>query len=141
GRTEVEMRKIEEAAKKIPGVKHTVSISGQSVLLGANAPNFGSMYVMLEDFHKRTREGLTGDHLAGLLQDELARATGAGIVNVFGAPPVGGLGTAGGFKIIIEDRGDSGLAALEDVSHAAANRGRQDGGLVGLFTSFRANTP
>ncbi len=32
---------------------HTVAIAGQSLLLNANAPNFGSMYVMLDDFHHR----------------------------------------------------------------------------------------
>ena len=35
-----------------PGVKHTVAIAGQSILLNANAPNFGAMYVMLDDFHR-----------------------------------------------------------------------------------------
>ena len=37
----------------MPGVKHTVAIAGQSILLNANAPNFGAMYVMLDDFHNR----------------------------------------------------------------------------------------
>ena len=49
------MRRIEEIAGKTPGVKHTVAIAGQSILLGANAPNFGAMYVMLDDFHERDR--------------------------------------------------------------------------------------
>jgi multidrug efflux pump subunit AcrB len=141
GRTEEVMRKIEQIALKTPGVKHTVSISGQSILLGANASNFGSMYVMLDDFHERTKEGLSGEVISKRLQDELGRATGNAVINVFGAPPVGGLGTAGGFKMIVEDRGDSGLDALQDVSMRAADRGRRDGGLDGLFTSFRANTP
>ena len=38
------------------------------------------------------------------------------IVNIFPAPPVEGLGTAGGFKIIVEDRGNEGLDALQDVA-------------------------
>ena len=47
------MQQIEEIALKIAGVKHTVAIAGQSILLNANAPNFGAMYVMLKDFHER----------------------------------------------------------------------------------------
>ena len=39
---------VEEIASGIPGVKHTVAIAGQSLLLNANAPNFGSIYVMLD---------------------------------------------------------------------------------------------
>ena len=39
--------------RTIPGVKHTQSISGQSMLLSANGSNFGSMFVILDEFEKR----------------------------------------------------------------------------------------
>ena len=58
------MHRIEAIArdpKRHPGVNHTVAIAGQSILLSANAPNFGAMYVMLDDFHERTAAGLSGD--------------------------------------------------------------------------------
>ncbi len=54
-RTRVTMHSIERIAATIPGVKHTVTIAGQSILLGATAPNFGAMYVMLDDFHHRAK--------------------------------------------------------------------------------------
>ncbi len=53
GRTEDMMAHIEKLALDTPGIKHTVAISGQSISLSANAPNFGAMYVMLDDFHHR----------------------------------------------------------------------------------------
>ena len=56
GRKQV-MRRLDEIALKTPGVKHTVAIAGQSILLSANAPNFGAMYVMLDDFHHRLDPG------------------------------------------------------------------------------------
>ena len=59
------MARIEEIARETPGVAHTVGISGQSLILNANAPNLGSMYVMLEDFDKRRRPELTADAIAG----------------------------------------------------------------------------
>ncbi len=37
-RTQKVMQRIEEIAGKTPGIKHTVSIAGQSILLNANAP-------------------------------------------------------------------------------------------------------
>jgi len=135
------MRRIEALAKKQPGVAHTVAISGQSLLLNANAPNFGSMYVMLEDFHRRRKPSLSGDAIAESLRATLQDEVIDGLVNVFGAPPVEGLGTAGGFKIIVEDRGDSGLDALQSVAEKVVSTGEDDPGLQGLFTSFRANTP
>src|SRR5262249_10899008 len=45
-RTNQVMRRIEAIALKTPGVKHTVAVAGQSILLNANAPNFGAMFVM-----------------------------------------------------------------------------------------------
>ena len=50
-----QMRRLEEIARQTPGVEHTVAIAGQSLLLNANAPNFGSMYVMLDEFHAPPR--------------------------------------------------------------------------------------
>jgi hydrophobe/amphiphile efflux-1 (HAE1) family protein len=140
-RTDRVMRRIEELAGGSPGVAHTVAVAGQSILLNANAPNFGAMYVMLQDFHERTAGGLTGDAIAAQLQEKFQREVPDGIINVFGAPPVDGLGTAGGFKIIVEDRGDSGLNTLESAGDKVVVAGQETGQLQGLFTSFRANTP
>ena len=47
------MAHIESLARSMPGVDHTVGVSGQSLLLNANAPNLGSLYIMLEEFSHR----------------------------------------------------------------------------------------
>jgi multidrug efflux pump subunit AcrB len=140
-RTQRVMRRIEAIANGTKGVKHTVAITGQSILLSANAPNFGAMYVMLDDFHHRTSPKLSGPALAARLQASFQEEIKDGLVNVFGAPPVDGLGTAGGFKLIVEDRGDSGLRALQDVGERIVGEGGQIPSLQGLFSSFRADTP
>ncbi len=140
-KTQQVMRRVERIALRTPGVAHTVAIAGQSILLNANAPNFGAMYVMLKDFHHRTEPDLQGaaisEKLQAALQDEIIEAR----LNVFGAPPVEGLGTAGGFKVVIEDRGDSGLDAIQQATEKTVIEGNRTEELQGLFTSFRANTP
>jgi multidrug efflux pump len=140
-RTQEVVQQIEEIARQDPGVEHTVAIAGQSILLNANAPNFGAMYVMLKDFHQRASEDLTGDAIAARLQSALQQSIPDAQVNVFGAPPIDGLGTAGGFKIVVEDRGDSGLPALQAEAEKRIALGQEMPGLQGLYTSFRANTP
>jgi hydrophobe/amphiphile efflux-1 (HAE1) family protein len=140
-RTARVMHDIEAIAGRTPGVKHTVAIAGQSVLLNANAPNFGAMYLMLDDFHRRTKPDLSGDALALKLQSTLQAKIGDGLVNVFGAPPVEGLGTAGGFKLVVEDRGDTGMDSLQSVADKVVDSGNHSPDLRDLFTSFRANTP
>jgi hydrophobe/amphiphile efflux-1 (HAE1) family protein len=140
-RTEQVMAQIESVAQDAPGVKHTVAIAGRSLLLGANAPNFGSMFVMLDDFHDRLDQRLSSDAIAAALEIRLRDEIGNAIVNIVGAPPVEGLGTAGGFKIVVEDRGDSGADALQSVAERIVQTGNRTAGLQGLFTSVRADTP
>ncbi|HEY7309984.1 MAG TPA: efflux RND transporter permease subunit [Gemmataceae bacterium] len=140
-RTQDVVGRIEKIALETPGVKHTVAISGQSILLGANASNFGALYLMLDEFDDRTRPDLTSDAIAASLQERLTRELPTAIVNIFGAPPVEGLGTAGGFKIIVQDIDDDNLASLQKTADAVVEAGESDPHLQGVFTSFRANTP
>jgi multidrug efflux pump subunit AcrB len=140
-RTEEVMQRIEALALQAPGVKHTVAVAGQSMLLNANAPNFGAMFVMLDDFHRRTARDLSGDAIATRLQTVLQKEIKNGLINVFGPPPLDGLGTAGGFKVVVEDRGDTGPKSLQDVADAIVASGAATPDLRSMFTSFRANTP
>jgi multidrug efflux pump subunit AcrB len=140
-RTQQVMERIEQIALATPGVKNTVAVAGQSMVLNANAPNFGSLFVMLDEFPKRTKRSLSGDAIAERLQTELQKDIPDGIVNVFGAPPLEGLGTTGGFKIVIEDRSDLGMIQLQNVTEDVVVNGAQTPGLKGVYTSFRANTP
>ena len=73
----------------MPGVTHTLSIAGQSILMNANAPNFGAMYVMLDDFHTGPSMVLTGPVDASQVQDTLQNEIQDGLVNVFERPSGG----------------------------------------------------
>ncbi len=82
-RTRRLMARIETLARQTPGVAHTVGISGQSLILGANAPNLGSMYVMLKPFEERrgadqTRRRHRG-HASPALSQGGARGDGDGL--------------------------------------------------------------
>src|SRR5207302_2019178 len=91
-----------DASAGIPGVEHTVGISGQSLLLNANAPNLGSMYVMLKPFDRRGGRDGSADAIARTIEERCRKEVRGSEVKAFGAPPIEGLGTTGGFKIIIE---------------------------------------
>jgi multidrug efflux pump len=140
-RTDEVVQRIGAAARDTPGIKDAVAISGQSILLNANSPNFGALYLMLDDFHSRTLRHLSADTIAATLQKRLHTEVPEALVTIFGAPPVEGLGTAGGFKIIVQDRGDTGLAALQESADDVIHNGSGDPRLQRLFSSFRADTP
>jgi multidrug efflux pump len=141
GRTEQQMRLLEDTAKHVPGVKHTVTVSGQSVLIGTNAPNFGTLYVMLDEFPNRLNHELSADAIAIKLQKELAEAVPGAEITVLGAPPVDGLGNAGGFKLIIEDPNDTGAKSLEEAGRGLVAAANEEQELRDAFTGFRADTP
>src|SRR5205814_8517235 len=107
-RTKEIVDRLEKMAKDTPGVEHTVTVSGQSLILNANAPNLGSIYVMLKEF--KDRPGITADSVAARLRTRCRDEVREALVTVFGAPPIDGLGTTGGFKLMIEDRGNLGVA-------------------------------
>ena len=140
-RTQKVIDQIGTLARNTPGVAHTVGISGQSLILNANAPNLGSLYVMLDGFSHRRRANLSADAIAADLRDRCQRDVREAIVTAFGAPPIDGLGTTGGFKLVLEDRGNLGLAELERVANQIVARGNKTPGLQGLFNSSGANTP
>ncbi len=141
GRTEEQMRLLEDVARQTPGVRHTVTVSGQSILLGTNAPNFGTLYVMLDDFPNRRSHELSADAIAAKLQTELGHAVPGSDITVLGAPPVDGLGNAGGFKLIVEDPNATGAQALEEAGRLIVNAAGQEPELRDVFTGFRADTP
>jgi multidrug efflux pump len=150
--TERVVERMEKIALTTPGVHDAVAISGQSILLNANSPNFGALYLMLDSFEDRTRPELSGDVIAADLQgrfEALEREENS-TVAIFGAAPVEGLGTAGGFKIVIQNRGDNtpeelnNLQQTADAVVASASEGPPRAGdpnLKRAFTSFRADTP
>ncbi|MDB5343942.1 MAG: cation/multidrug efflux pump [Schlesneria sp.] len=140
-RTQEVMERIEALARKTDGVAHTVGISGQSLILNATAPNYGSMYVLFKEFKDRRRGKLTADVIAASLRDQCQQQVSDAVVTTFSPPPVDGLGTTGGFKIVIEDRGNLGSAELQKVSDQIVADGNETKGLQGLFNSARADTP
>ena len=107
----------------------------------ANGLNFATMFVVLDEFHNRHDHDLHGDVIAVKLRAELFRRVEGASASVFPPPPVDGLGSAGGFKVMIRDRAAQGLPAIQAATDTVVSDGNQAPGLVGLFTPFRSNTP
>jgi multidrug efflux pump subunit AcrB len=132
---------VEQIARDTEGVGHTLSIPGQSVILNAVSSNFGSMFVILKPFEERHGADEYADAVAAKIRQRCYEKIEEARVSIFGAPPVDGLGMAGGFKLMVEDRGGGSLAVLQGQADNLAEEGNKQPGLVGLFNGFRANTP
>jgi multidrug efflux pump len=142
-RTEQAAQAVDEVARKIPGVKHAVAVAGNSAVLGGNAANLATVYVMLDPFESRYDPAKTADAIAARLRADCETTVLRAEVTVFPAPPVDGLGAAGGYRLMVEDRDGTdetgrGLQAAAERSVAGAVDSPH---LTGAFSGFRADTP
>jgi multidrug efflux pump len=141
-RTDRAVRQVDDIARGIPGVRHTIAVAGQSQLLGANAPNFGTLYVMLEPFEDRAGDPeRTADAVMAKLQAACDERVSDAVVSVFGAPPVDGLGATGGVKLMVEDRGNPDAKLLQATAEQVVAAAAAQPDLQNVFTGFRADTP
>lgn len=140
-RTREVIKKIESIALETRGVKNVNSVAGNSFLLSAYGSNFGSMFIILKPFHERQSHELRADAILLELKNRYAAEVPEAEINVFPPPAVSGLGRGGGFKLMVEDRGDNGLATLQTQTDNLVKLGRQQPGLTGLFTVYKANSP
>ena len=102
--------------------------------------NAAAIFVTLAPFEERDAKGLRGPVVLAELRKKLSQIRD-GFVAVFPPPPVQGLGTAGGYKLYVQDRASQGSAALQSATDALVAAGNSDPALRGLFTTFRASTP
>ncbi len=139
-RTEKVMREMADAAMNEKGVKSAVQFPGLSVNGFVNSASAGIVFVTLEDFDKRTDPSLSAGAIAGRLQQKFGAIQDA-FIAIFPPPPVRGLGTTGGFKLQVEDRGDQGYKALDDVMNQVKMKAYQDPALMMVYSNYNVNVP
>jgi len=137
-RTEDVIRRMGEIAMKTPGVEHAVAFPGLSINGFTNSSSSGIVFTPLKDFDQR--KNLTAAQIAGQLNAQFAQIEDAFIV-MFPPPPVQGLGTTGGFKLQLEDRGGLGYETLDQGLKAFMAKASKAPELAGLFSSYQVNVP
>jgi multidrug efflux pump len=140
-RTRAALSKVDEIARNTKGVAHTLTVAGMSFVQGANGSNFGSMFITLDPFAERNKPDLTDEAIMARLRPQWARQVKDAQVLAFGAPPIPGLSVAGGFKLMVEDRGGLGLSILDRQTDGLIRKLQKLPALVGVSTQFRSTTP
>jgi multidrug efflux pump len=139
-RTDAVMRRASEIIHATPGTQFAVAIAGFSGATRANSANTGAIFVGAKPFEERAEHGPTAAELTATLRQRLGEIEEADLF-VIQPPPVRGIGTAGGFKLLVEDRRDAGFEALQEATDAYLDAARRDPEVTGLFSPFRARTP
>jgi len=139
-RTEEVVRRMGDVMAKNPNIETTLAFPGLSINGFTNSSNAGIAFAMLKPFDQRKRADQSGGAVAQQLNAEFAKIQDAFIV-MFPPPPVEGLGTTGGFKLQLEDRGSVGYGAMDAAVKAFMAKAMQTPELTGMFTSWQVNVP
>jgi hydrophobe/amphiphile efflux-1 (HAE1) family protein len=140
-RTDEVQRRIVDIALKTPGVKGAVNIVGFSGATFTNASNAGAAFLVLDSFENRAKDP---DQSAAGIQRALFQRFASiqdALILVVLPPSVAGIGNAGGFRMMIEDRAGRGPAALQAAAYAVMGRANQTPGVLQVFSLFETSTP
>jgi hydrophobe/amphiphile efflux-1 (HAE1) family protein len=140
-RTDEVNRRVVDVALQVPGITHAVNFVGFSGATFTNAPNSGAVFVALEPFAERAKDPRKSGPAIQLALLQKLSAIQEGLVLVIAPPPVRGIGTAGGFRMMIEDRAGRGPEALQGVVLAMMGRAAQTPGVRQVFSLFENSTP
>ncbi|RTD98338.1 efflux RND transporter permease subunit [Variovorax atrisoli] len=139
-RTDEVIQRMGDIMKKNPNVEDAIAFPGLSINGFTNSSNSGIVFATLKPFDQRKRADQSGGAVAGQLNQAFAGIQDAFIV-MFPPPPVAGLGTTGGFKLQLEDRGSVGYDQMDAAVKAFMAKAQQAPELAGMFTSWQVNVP
>ena len=139
-RTEEVIKRMSQIAAEHPGVENTVAFPGLSINGFTNSPNSGIVFTPLKPLDQRTDPSLSANAIAADLNGKFAQIQDA-FIAIFPPPPVQGLGTIGGFRVQVQDRGNLGYEELYRQVQNVIAKSADYPELAGLFTSYQINVP
>jgi hydrophobe/amphiphile efflux-1 (HAE1) family protein len=141
-RTDAVIERLAAIAQKTPGIHDTFGVTGFNLLTGTNQTNTATMFLPLDSFDERSRNPAeSANALTGHLMGAFSQVQ-EGFSLVLSPPPVRGIGSAGGFKMQVEDRsGTSTPQQLEAATNTLINDARKDPRITSLFSTFHSNVP
>ncbi len=139
-RSDVAAKKIEEIIQKTPGVYSVTSVVGFSMLSGVQNTYNSFFWITLKDWKERKAPEEQYEAIKKHLNQELSKVTD-GVAFSFSPPAIPGVGTAGGFTFILEDRSGKDLPFLAGNIKRFLEAARKRPELAGLNTTFLASVP
>src|SRR5207248_616351 len=139
-RTDAVAKQVEEILRKTPGVKYSTTVVGFSLLSFVRNTYSGFFFATLKDWSERTKPEEKFDAIKAHLNRELGRIPEAAAF-AFSPPSIQGIGSAGGFTFLLEDRAGRDLQFLGDNLTKFLEAARKRPELTGLTTTFLPSVP
>ena len=139
-RTSEAARKVEEVLKNTPGVRTYTSVIGFSLLSTVTNTYSAFFFINFKPWSERTKPEERFDAIRAHLNSEL-RKIPEGRAIAFSPPSIPGIGTAGGFTFILEDRAGKDIAYLADNVNKFMEEAGKRKEIAGLSTTFLPSVP
>jgi hydrophobe/amphiphile efflux-1 (HAE1) family protein len=139
-RTDAVVREVNDIILSTPGIDHTSANVGFDVTTSTVAPNAATIFFGLPSLYGKHIPGVNAASVLAVMRQRLAGIKDA-FVLVINPPPVQGLGSAGGFKLMVEDRNNLGPQALANATNALVAAANKDPDFANVFTLYNAGSP
>jgi HAE1 family hydrophobic/amphiphilic exporter-1 len=116
-------------------------ISGFSLLSNTSASYTGFYFLQLEPWHDRLTEELSAQGLMRTLNKKMASEIPEAIGFAFGPPAIPGLGTAGGFTFMLQDRSGGTVTQLAEMLDKLTLAARKRPEIASVVSTFRPSVP
>ena len=139
-RTQAVSQEIIKTVRDIKGVKDIVSFVGFSGATFSSASNAAAFFPVLEDFETRRASGQSYARILGEMRQRLMNIKEAFVI-VIPPPPVRGIGSGGGFKMMIQDKAGLGYDALHQTVWQMIGAAQAVPSVANVFSFFDVQTP
>jgi hydrophobe/amphiphile efflux-1 (HAE1) family protein len=139
-RTDAVVREVNDIILKTPSVEHTSPVTGFDVTTSTVSPNAATIFFSLPSLYGKHIPGVNAATMLTAVRQRLGGVKDA-FVLVVNPPPVQGLGAAGGFKLMVQDRNNLGPQALANATNALVAAANKDPTFAGVFTLYNAGSP
>jgi hydrophobic/amphiphilic exporter-1 (mainly G- bacteria), HAE1 family len=139
-RTDAVAAKIESALAKTPGVEHTTSVIGFSLLSFVRTSYNAFFFVTLKPWDERKSRSEQLQAIKQHINEDLS-ALPEGIAFSFSPPAIPGVGTSGGFTFVLEDRAGKDLKFLSTNLETFLKEARKRPEIAGVSTTSLASVP
>jgi hydrophobe/amphiphile efflux-1 (HAE1) family protein len=139
-RTEAVVKRAIDIILNTRGIEHVAPFAGLDATTFTVASNAGTIFSGLPSLYNHSLKGVTAATVLADLRKRLSVIQDAYVLTI-PPPPVQGIGNAGGFKLMVQDRAGLGSDALARAAQALVAAANKDPDFAGVFTLFSTRSP
>ena len=139
-RTDAVLKKVVDRLLKVPGTRAAAMFAGFDGASGTQAPNTAAAYITFRPFEERAGTDRTELNIENDMRAAVADMDEAKVL-IIPPPVVQGIGSGGGYRMIVQDRAGMGYQALDEAAGQLIAAARKEKNLANVYTLYNVATP